>query len=370
MKAGAAIAVSIPYWINYFAFNALPAAEEIINRYGVVEIGRFFRWGRVWPDYIYYSVLAVITYLVFWRKQSGERGNTAVLFWAFLGAIFIAWNVQLITGFTLVANHWWLAFSPIAFLMIFWIGWDRAVVLISSRSLVNKLLVVLILLLVIKKIVNGFIFINPEETTIKKYSFDPDIYATWQWMGDNLPKEPKVISPIFMDSVYLSIYTGARPYLPFYNNTLISNAEMEDRFLKTQKLFGVSRANLERQLRWRAMPAGCENLAGYFQRPNLPCDSHTRFSFENGRFLYGFAYLTDDYHTTSNIKPRWDIPEEKILELLGRYDRLEVSWKDLGADYVYLSPMGKNLSDKNLSADKALESLYGNDGAEVYRVKL
>lgn len=366
---GSLILVAIPYFINYFSFNGLASAKEVIARLGVMEYGRHFQIYKLTKDYLFYLAAALVVYFIFWRKKADDRKNLAVLFWAFLAAIVIAWNVQLVTGFNLTANHWWLAFAPAAFIMLIATAWAVAQRIPNSEKAVKIILVVLIGLLFLKKIINAWAFAIPGEDLIKKYSFDPNTIQTWSWMNANLPGEPKIVSPALMDSVYLTIYTASRPYLPFYANTLMSDAELEDRFLNTEKLFGVSADNLEKQLRWESLPSGCDKLAAYFHRSNLTCDGHTRFSFENGRFLYGFENITKGYSTVGPIKPSWPIPENKIQDLLKRYRSLKISWKDLGVDYVYYGPWDKNLSSVDLSSDKNLELVYKSSGSEIYRIK-
>ncbi len=362
--------VALPYFINYFAFNRTDVAEVVVERYGVIEAGRWLQTNRMGADYIFYIASSVLVYLIFWRGRSANSGHrsAAILFWAFNLAAFGVWNMQLITGFNLTANHWWLSYAPIGLVILFSLVYILTEQWLKNKKVLAAILITLTLLLVIKKIVNVFIFMVPTEELIKKYSFNPDVISVWTEIG-KIAGEPKVISPVLMDSVYLTIYTSARPYLPFYTNTLVSDFELEDRFLKSQKLFAVSRSNLEKQLRWAQLPSGCEKLAAHFQVRDLNCDSHTRFSFENGRFLYGFTYLPDNYSTVKKVKARWDIPEEKIQDLLKRYDSLRVSWKDIPADYVYLSSMGRNLSGKPLQYEKDLELLYKNSSSELYRIK-
>ncbi len=362
--------VALPYFINYFAFNQSDIAKVVVERYGVIEAGRWLQIDRVVVDYVFYLVSSVLVYLIFWRGKLADSGHrsAAILFWAFNLAALGVWNMQLITGFNLTANHWWLAYAPAALVILFSSFYILTEQWLKNKNVLNGILMSLAVLLVIKKIVNVFVFVAPTEELVKKYSFDPEIVSVWQEIN-KIGGEPKIISPVLMDSVYLTIHTPARPYLPFYTNTLVSDQELEDRFLKSQKLFGVSRENLEKQLRWASLPSGCESLAAHFRVRDLVCDSHTRFSFENGRFLYGFANLPGDYSTVRRIKARWDIPEEKIQDLLKRYDALRVSWGETGADYVYLSPMGRNLSERNLNYEKDLELLYKNSSAEIYRIK-
>lgn len=379
--------IALPYFINYFLFNRTDIAATVIERYGVIEPGRWLQTHRVLGDYLFYIISSLAVYVVFWLKRpigsfarsdsptesdlglhDSNRRSLAVLFWAFNLAALGVWNMQLVTGFNLTANHWWLAYAPVGLVTLFSLVYSVTEIKINNEKIIRIALAILIALLVIKKIVNIFMFITPAPELISKYSFNPAIVLAWGEIN-KIAGEPKVVSPVFMDSVYLTIYTSARPYLPFYTNTLVSDLELENRFLRTQKLFGISKENLEKQLRWGEVPPGCDNVAQYFQKFNLVCDNHTRYSFENGRFLYGFEYLPENYSTVGKINPRWNIPEEKIKELLERYDNLKISWKDIDADYVYLSPMGKNLVGKSLRDEKDLELLYENDGAEIYLIR-
>lgn len=350
---GVTILISIPYFINFFNLNSLPSMADYAGRIEV-EQGRVFLWWP-WPHYLAYAILAGLVYLIFWRRSVAKE--KAILFWIFLGAAFLVWNVQLVTGFVPHPDHWPRAISLPVFVIILSSLYELAkkIELRQSRikALLAPVLILLLVLLVAKKAVNSYAFSSPPQAVLNNYTFPKDLVESWRWIDRSLT-EPKVISPSFVNSMYLSAFTSARPFLPWGGATPVSNFELEELFLKTNKTFGVSNDVLEKRLRdgqGMACLAYCDRPFG---RVNL-----NKSSF----FIYGLYFKDETRGLNQNI------PESKMQELLNRYDLLAVDWQETGADYAYLGPLEKQFTEIELSKEKGLQLVYKNNSVEIYKIK-
>lgn len=364
------VVVTLPYWINYFMFSSLPSADDYANRIGITH-GRFIMFNsplNVIFDYAFYLVLAGLVYWVFYKKprradhikdnevetssEASDKKETAVLYWIFIGAMFLVWNVQLITGYVPQPDHWWRTVSLVILVIVFHLAYELSKKI--NYKFVAVGLVILASLLVAKKVVNALIFINPPEQFLQNYTFDKDIAESWNWINKNLPGEPKIISPSFVTSIYLIGQTSARPYLPIAGGTVKANRELEERFLKTQKVFKVSSATLEKVLR------------GDYCRNNT-CDDYQYFNFvKSARYLYADYYLNDP--ARRDLKVYRDISEEKAKELLSLYKNLKADWRELDADYVYYGPWERYFTQIDLNTESSLKLVYQNPEVSIYKI--
>ncbi|MEK7640491.1 MAG: hypothetical protein AAB389_00645 [Patescibacteria group bacterium] len=337
---GIFILMSAPYWINYLRFSSLPGADEYAQRIGI-ETGRFLRIENAWPDYLAYLALAAAIYLVWWRR--GNR-NLAILGWIFIAAVFIAWNVNIVTGFVPQPGHWRKAVSPVYFALALMLIYEFFRKIETKKAAI--ILLGLSLLLVAKKVVNVLHFVNPPEQYLRTYTQPRDLVDSWSWINENLPKEASVAGLSFQTSIKLSAFTSLRPFLPWSGITPATNLEIEERYLATNKAFGVSAAAFEARL-----------------RKNID-DDHLN--------LYTKLFSDRGIET---------IPDEKISDLVRRYQLLAstplvgeptsdvgfVSFSSLGVDYVYYGPEDQKIYRVDLSGDKNLELVYQNGGVEIYR---
>ncbi len=343
--------VSIPYFINYFALKAVPGGEDLIDRIGL-EIGRNFTW-QVWPAYIIYATAAVLVYWTMWRVP--ERRLRAVLYFCAIAAAFIIWNIQLVIGYVPHSDHWPRAINPILFVIVLDIvycgykDWKYS----KKAQFILAIMLVLSSLLILKKVINAAMFISPNQETLKNYVLPEDVLTAYRWMDQNL-NEPKVISPSLLTSIYISAYTSARPFLPWGQVTSISNFDMEERFLAANKLFNVDPKILGARLR---------DGAGLICRDN--CDQ----AYAISNLADARTYLYQNYFITPENPRDRRIPEYKIRELLDRYQKFFVSFKDVEADYVFYGPWERDFSQISLHGLSNLELVYRNEAVEVYNIK-
>lgn len=331
---GILLLVLFPYLINIFAFNTLPHSEEISQRIGIT-VGRYFHFLSPFPivfDYVFYLMMAAFVYFVFYKSDK----NLAVLYWILLGGMFIVWNVQLVIGYVPQPDHWWRAVAPAIFVIMFHSLYKLSEKF-QHKKAIAVALIVLSFLLLTKKIVNAFIFIDPPQKFLDSYTFNPHIVASWDWINANLEKEPKMVSSSFITSLYLVAQTGVRSYLATGFNSVATNEFLEERFLKTYKVFDISEDMLRR------ITKRCPN-----------CESSDLESWAN----------------VSKPMKHLRMSEERISGLLKKYENMpQVNWKELGADYVYYGPWEKQLSKINLILEKELITIYKNPEVEIYKIK-
>ncbi len=357
---------ALPFLFNYLELRALAQFGDWSARWS----GAFERWRGVrlsaWRDYLLYVVLALP--LIPLRRRNPRL---AAFFFAMLIAMVVSWNIQLITGFSIVPTHWRKAFGLPLYTLVLVIAaeaaryWNERPRGRISRRMLAAGLVALLLLLVTKRTMNVLAYLEPNERTIAAFSFPRDIYESWQWLDRNIPSESVIVSPSHVTSLYLASYTATNPYLPFGDLTLAPRREVEDRFLKTQKLFGVPEERVRLLLRGKYYPPTICDLGG-------TCDNEhsERNLLRVPQMLYdgtfdprqkGQDQLTLSYDLL--------IPLPVIDELIERYRGLQPRWEDFRGSYVYYGPWEREIHPVNLKANPELELLYQSGGIEMYRVR-
>ncbi len=348
--------IAAPYFINYFSFSKSTSATDYTHRLGIAE-GREPGLAELGFDYIFYIILAIITYKLFWHKDRLK----AVLIWSFLAAAVLIWNIQLVTGFVPAPNNFRRTISPILFIIIGMIVYElstRLTIKIPSvKKMVIIIMVILTLLVASKKIVNVFVIKdNPENRILENYKFSQNIKESWSWIDTNLKPEPKIMSNSFMTSLYLGAYTSARPFLPLGNLTTKTTSELEKRFLLANKIFNVDAKTVENQLtgtlridcsKELCLPNTEQNL-----RKNL---WHLYFHY----FRIGSInkYLADPENITAAY----------INNLLKQYNETTISLKKVDADYIYYGPWEKQFSKANFN-NIQFELIYKNPEVNIYRI--
>ena len=353
MGAVAAI-VSVPYWVNFFEFRSWSAAADVTKRIGI-DYGRYVHLWAPFPlifDYLFYAAVAGIVYWLFYRQ--GEH-KTACLYWIFLAAMAVVWNVQLVTGYVPHPDHWFRTVSPFLFVVLF----HSLYRILSCYRHTLPVLVVLIGLLVSKKIVNINHFIEPRPDVLAAYTFDRNVMDTWPWITRNIEGEPGIVSSSFYTSLHLNNETSARPYLATSFNTLVANEILEERFLKTSRAFGLSSEVVSRMFRGDPQEAclwgscvGNKYAVGNF--------------VDTAGNLYGNYYRDDPGRNSRSFYK--DMPEEQAVKLLDDYGKLRTDWHDLESDYVYYGPWEKQFSHLDLSRESQLRLVYKNPDVAILAI--
>ncbi|MBI2454036.1 MAG: hypothetical protein HYV54_00445, partial [Parcubacteria group bacterium] len=310
------ILAALPYLLNYFDFSKIESAHDYSLRLGIAE-GREPGLYALGFDYLIFLAMAIIIYRLYWTK---ERLKAALLL-NFLMAAAIVWNIQLITGFVPAPNNWKRTISPFLFIIIFLIVHDLIKKYIKNNLRLKKnigLVVILLTLLVVsKKITNAAMLLyNPETRILKSYSFPSNITDSWHWMNLNLKNEPTILSNSFLTSLYLNSYTSARPFLPVGNLTTQTTAKLEDRFLRSNKLLGVSAETIMAQLK-NSLPIEC----------NVYCPPNTEQNLGKNLWHLYFHYFRGGPINNYMARPQ-TITDGYIKNLLGRYGEISNNFKN------------------------------------------
>ncbi|TSC89688.1 MAG: hypothetical protein G01um10143_178 [Parcubacteria group bacterium Gr01-1014_3] len=349
--------IAIPYFINYFQFLGQMEVQDFIYRLGIAE-GRVVGLATMGFAYLFYIIVGIAVYFTYFKNDR----RRAILFWGMLAAMFVVWNIQLIVGYAPSPNNWRRTISPILFIIIFNLIYDWSQITIKKWPRINFKKYILIgvmilsVLVVTKKIVNVYvIYQNPEPRILNGQTLDQDFMDSFAWINVNLPPESKIASNSYMTSSYLSLYTSARPFLPLGLFSPRSTNELENRFLIAHRLFGTSPEILAKVLD-SSLPIKCDQ----------GCPSNTEDNLrKNTWLLYGHFFRDSDFNEFM-ISPK-SITKEYIGSLISRYQKINLDWKVIDAEYVYVGPWERQLGLPNFQYNKNLQIIYENKSVKIYK---
>ncbi len=355
----------IPYFATYFAFSHTGAAEDFIWREGIAPGRNFGFNANLLAEYLVYSALAVVAYLLYWKRDRLK----AIWLGGLLAAMAAVWNVQLVIGYVPVPHFFRRSISPIIFIILFIFGYEIFSRLELRRPALKKIfigaLIILSVFLMAKKAINIIkISCCMQSHITDYYKFPSDVARSWRWMNENLPGEPVVVSPSTITSFYLTAHTAVRPYTPTAFTSLLSMREMEDRYLIAHKLFGVSEKTLRVRLEGK-MDAGC---AGYDCFPDKGSNLNDSFGNLYGNYFPSRYGSFDQYLSGADREIIGGKRAEKIEELLQRYGSLGADWADLGADYVYVGPLESQIGIRDLNLDPELKRIHRDNSVSIYKI--
>ncbi len=348
---GVMILLSVPYFLNQIQLNHLAGTPDYLNRLEL-EVGRTFRWWA-WRHFVAYLAIGFFIRWTFWRRS--EFRSKAILYYIFILAAFAVWHIQLIIGFVPHSDHWPRAISLPLFVVVadLIFSWVRLIEIRwpNLNKTIAVFLTILIVLLVTKKIVNITKFISVPQETLNNYVFPQGLVNSWYWLDINL-KEPEVISPAYLTSIYLTAFTSVRPFLPWGGATAVTTVELEEIFLEANKALEVPPEIVEARLRL-GKNTQCLDYCNW-----LPAQTN----IEGTRtFLYGryFKGVTPDYNP----------PEDRIQALIEHYRKMSFNWKTTRADYLYYGPFEKQFVQSDFSSNSNLMLVYKNEAVSIYKIK-
>ena len=355
----------IPYFWQYFSFNKLATADDFILRSGVA-FGRDI--GIVRTNLADYAVYFLLALSVFFLYRKNNR-NKCVLMLGLIAGMFFVWNVQLFVGYVPVPHFFRRSISPIIFLIVFNIFYDLFIKLEIRFEKLKRISAVILLtlsLFVVSKKITNIFFINYgiQQHIADYYKFPDNVVYSWNWINSNLQHENRVVSDSTMTSFYINTYTSLKPFLPTAFITLLSTKDIENRYLMSHKVFGVSGSILKQRLEGKFQL----NCVSYKCPPDK--GSNLNDSFGN---LYG-NYFPSSYGTfgsfVSNSKKDFisKKKDEKIEELVDIYGKIDMKWDDIDADYVYAGPLENDISSINFMLDKKLKIVYKDPQVSIYKI--
>ena len=173
-----------------------------------------------------------------------------------------------------------------------------------------------------------------------------------------------MVSPSTLTSFYLNTHTSMRPFLPTAFITLLSVPEMEDRYLKSHRLFKVKAEILKLRLTGQLDPQ-CE---GYDCFPDR--DSNLNDSLGNllGNYFasrFGSFKVFESRSGQSQVYPN---RVEKIAQMVEHYLQIEPDWGQVGGGYVYQGPLEKELSSIDFTGRNNLKLVYQNSQVRIYKI--
>ncbi len=350
--AGVVALVSIPYFINYFAFVHAPGSLDYSLRLGL-RLGQESHLDDALVYYISYILLLVGVGATIFKRDK----PLAILFCLFLAAAFISWNVQFILG--KMAVYWQVskAISPLVFIIFFYVCYTLIQEIYRSRKVFKNVFkvvfLVLTLALISKKVVNvASIYYKPALDVVALYQFNSNIDNSFGWLNVTKESEPKVVSSSLVTSLYLSTYTSSRPFLATGFISPMPMAVLENRYLTANKLFGVARDILEKRT--------TENLDDCVS--NCPIESWFNIH-KTPRFLY-----VNYFWQNTDRGDNW-LPLDYLADLSDRYSKLNPRWSDTDSDYVYYGPWEKQFSETNFDETPELKLVYKNPEVAIYKIK-
>lgn len=349
--------VAVPFFVNYLQFTGPPDHTDFLYRQWLAE-GRVVGLAALGYAYLAYALVA----FGIWRLAGRRDRRRALLPLALIAAMFLVWNVQLVTGYVPAPDHWKRIVSPVLYVILWWLGYEVVRALSRRWTKLPAIAAVLFILAaglaVTKKVVNvASLARGLQPWVAQKYAFPQELVDSWQWMDANLSGEPKVISPSSMTSQYLAVYTRARPYLPYGILTPLPMAEIEERFLAANRLFEVPENLLRAELGdLDKVPPDCAGPECFDQRLNF---TKTRFN------LYGCYFFREPFNTAVNRACA--MPDAYRDLMVERYRRIAADWRTIGAEYVYYGPHERQLGKVAFNPQR-FERVYQNPLVQIYRI--
>lgn len=345
---------SIPYFFTYFKLKKVDGYQDLINRL-YLEVGRQVNFSA-WKNYVVYAVVFILIYFVFYGKNKSKF----IFYTSVIISSFIVWNIQVIIGYVPHSDHWPRAINPFLFMIIsdiFYTSYrkysDKTIRSFKIEKIFIFLVIfVLIPFLFLKKVINFTGFIKPNLNVASEFTLPKDILDSYGWLEKH-GNGRAVFSDSFVTSIYLTGFSSSKPNLPWGGAALIPNYEMEEYFIKSNKLFSVPEDVFEKRLR---------NGKGLLCREN--CSSH--YIDEN---IFGArSYLYQLYYKNVISEGNKDIPDTKISELVSRYKSADINFDYIGSGLVYSGPFEKVFSDPKFISDKRLELVFKNSSTEIYKI--
>ena len=349
--------VLIPYIITFLNFSFSDYSFDYSIRLGK-ETGRFlikdyitdFSMGwTIIANQLFYLISLVIVYFLYFKKRTDLK-KKGIFFIGLVITSFLVWYTPIITGFGFALFHFNKPISLVFFIVGMNMIYDFTSTYFKTRYIIKNSLILFSLFLSIslisKHIINFSKFISPPNNQIISYNFPSDIINSWNWIESNTKPESKIISDSLITSLYLGSYTSSRPYLASGFLSTLSNSELENRFLISNKLFLVPKEILSMRFK-EVIPYNCANFG---------CYKDTEINFDKSMW-----YLTGA--SRSKFKFSYN-PDEVFKE----YNNLVVNDSQFNSALLYYGPLESQFSKPDFNAMKNIKLIYKNPSVEIYKI--
>src|SRR3989338_894675 len=221
-----ALAVGIPYFINFFGVMRSPFYGRLSVSLGVFKTHRFI-FSRVWLG-------VSVIFLLLYRKLDHFK----VFIAAFLTAGFIVTNQQLITGkiAPMVAHYHWYYIAPMSgaiLIYLFFLYFEKA----ASRPIFRSAMILSLLFFLYV----GILYQKESYAASREWFVSLQRYApTISWLDKNIKKESTIFANIDLSN-WIPGYTSHNIYLGgIIQDSLICEDRLRHVFYTSSFLNGVS----------------------------------------------------------------------------------------------------------------------------------
>lgn len=351
--------LSTYFWFNFFMAKKLPWIDEYLHRSGWVEKGgHYFRTSQ------WFLYLTMTVALIFLYKFSKRKGRMYIFnfFSILFVAGFVGLNMQVITGTNIQPDHWYsrIIFIPIAFTFLMVGEWLFEIAERKGFKIYATTALVLVMLFVFSGSTHAaYIYAKKKFETFR---LPTGIMQSLSWMNSNIEKDAVVLTPMpYLNQLFL-FYTPAKIFLPNAAGTMASEEEILERMFMVYKLFGVTDAYMNDEL--RVEPIGIVPKSTKF-----PSMYMSLFDYVYFQQFYSQAFDAS-MHVTPEVTK---IPAWKVEQILSDYKTYSFTFPNLKnkyrADYVYVGPLEAEIATTNFDADQTFEKVYDADGVKIYKIK-
>lgn len=335
------VIVSIPFWINQYFLSHLPSYADIVVRQGIEE-GYGVRW-FLWKTYVLHSALAAFAIYL------GHAFSKKILGY-FLAALaltgIIAYNINIVTGFTVLSDHWgnkvFLLTNGILLAPLLYLAWryvaERKYFFEKIQKSFAIIGLIVVALLTTHVVESG---VKENMASASNYTVSSGSMDAYEWLTKNTLKDSVMMTPSIETNIELAAYTHNRIFQARAQNNLLSKAEVLDRAYTTHKFFDIP-------------PEKFLNII------------QSRLGVFN---FFGAEYASRalDASLRPEKYPVYQLPQGVAEEFLNTYIHYELPNKiPHRLDYLFVGPRERGLG-ANLESLERYSVLYKNDDIIIYK---
>lgn len=415
---GLGFAISIPHWINAYFITNLPQYSDLFDRLRP-ELGRALNLEAI-PVFQYAIHAALIA--AAWLLYRAADNGTALFFAAFLAPVYIAYNMQIITGFNVHPDHWPktamplvntaflvlglaayrayghrlrlriltpLAAATTAFLIFKAATTEIALVRFASLLLITCMAAAATLVWAVRKypilrpsriftaaalfaialfFLKGLIVQRQFISRNAPKTIPQEEFESYQWLSRHTPAYSAVASPSFTTNARLQLYTRNRLFLPNGYNTIAGDQELWQRLRITNALFETGTTT------YRSYLEGQTDLGGGGE-DDAPVDN-LYFSFKPSLdrlavyYLFHMKYHDSSPGSTFRSSVPIALPPAVVERETQDYENLDFrpnSPLPYRLDYFYYGPRERLLAPEASNRLAAFEKVYEVGEIAIYR---